>query len=122
MAQTRTFLPLPPDIAGSDELRPLVERANGWLADQLAGWPTPVTVSWYPVANATSPLVGLRVSDKYATADGQFRSSDFAEHRVFQYQLLPVLNKLIRNALDEIRRRDELDPVTEPDLVTGGTA
>ena len=29
MDQTRTFLPLPADIAGPDELRPLVERANG---------------------------------------------------------------------------------------------
>lgn len=108
MDQTRTFLPLPPDIAGSDELRPLVERANGWLDEQIPKWPTPLTVEWYQYRpDERDGYVGVRLADKYSHTLGLFQRDVLADRDVFRTRMFPVLFTLTDKALSAL----DHDPV-----------
>ncbi len=118
MAQTRTFLPLPADIAGSDELRPLVERANGWLDEQIPAWPNPLTVEWYQYKpDEREGYVGVRVTDKYAYSLGLFTKDVLGNRDTFRTRMFPVLFTLTDNALRALEHTPG-----EDELVSGGEA
>jgi hypothetical protein len=105
MDQTRTFLPLPPDIAGSDELRPLVERANGWLDEQIPKWPTPLTVEWSGFANSgPEGVVALRLDGQDGKASGVFAANVLQDRSEFRTRLFPVIYALIDDTIRGIRR------------------
>ena len=105
MPQTRTFLPLPADIADSAELRPLVERANGWLDEQIPEWPTPLTVEWSGFANGgLEGVVALRLAGHDGRANGVFPAKALADHSEFRSRLFPVIYALIDDSIRGIRR------------------
>jgi hypothetical protein len=118
MDQTRTFLPLPPDIAGSDELRPLVERANGWLDEQIPEWPNPLTVEWYQYKpDEREGYVGVRFTDRYAHSLGLFPKTVLTDRDTFRTRMYPVLLSLTDNALRTLNRTpDELGDETTTDV------
>ena len=108
---TATVLPLPPAFAKSRALRPLLEKAGEWAAEQLEqfdrfDWPSPLTLEWHRIANSfQDELVGLRLRDEYAAADGVFTRSQLGERLVFTNELLKILSAQIDHAADERSRR-----------------
>ncbi len=114
MPQTRTFLPLPADIADSAELRPLVERANGWLNEQIPEWPTPLTVEWYRVHTGEAvPSVGVKLTEKNGHVHGVFPVSVLTDPSAFQARVSRILFALTDVALAAINRRLDEMPALE---------
>ena len=103
---TTTVLPLPPDLAESDTLRPLAEQASAWVTHFVADLPVPVTVEWYRFSNGPEgDLVGVRVSDEFATAHGVL--SPFRPTRPDDYKarVAKVFNVMLQSSVKEQMRR-----------------
>lgn len=108
---TATVLPLPPELAKSRALHSLLEKAGEWVATLIDEyqWPTPVTVEWYPIANGEGEtLIGARVTDGVAVANGLFRPTDLADEDRTIRRFNPVLRALIGSTIDEQERRSRL--------------
>lgn len=114
---TATVLPLPPELTASDTLRPLAEQARAWVEDFVSDISVPITVEWYRVSNGPEgDLVGVRVSDEYATAHGVLSPSYLQRPSDYKARVAKVFNVMFRSSLDEqMRRYRQLGPATEGD-------
>ncbi len=106
---TTTILPLPPELAESDALRPLIEKAGAWVDDLVSDWPFPLTVEWYRVTNGpTEDLVGVRVSGENATAHGVLTPAQLAEPDAYRSRLAKVFNVMLQSSAGEHLRKYRL--------------
>ncbi len=110
---TTTILPLPPELAESDALRPLIEKAGAWVDDLVSDWPFPLTVEWYRVTNGAKPdSLGFRVSDEYATAHGALADGELADPDAYQPRLAKVLHAMMSPSMREFQRQSRLRNLT----------
>ena len=112
---TATVLPLPPDLAESDSLRPLAEQASAWVRDFVSDMAVPLTVEWYRVSNGPEDdLVGVRVSDEYATAHGVLSPPRIARPDDYKARVAKVFNVMLQSsAAEQLRRFRQLPPSPE---------
>lgn len=103
---TTTVLPLPPDLAKSETLRPLLQGASAWVDDLVSAWPMPLTVEWYRVTDGPfDDLVGVRISSENATAHGVLSAAQLADPTAYRQRLARVFDAMLNNSINEHHRR-----------------
>jgi hypothetical protein len=65
-----------PEVQASESFRPLVERANTWLREELPASDEPVRAEWTWVDNRPGEeMVALTLKDALSSPTGLFRSA-----------------------------------------------